>query len=87
MELREAVASGAPDQIEAELGDVLFAAVNVARFTGVRPELALRGTVDRFLSRFAHMEETLSRSGRAISDASFEELDALWEEAKAGSAS
>ncbi len=86
VELKEAIATGTPDEIHNELGDVLFATVNVAHRHGIRPELALRSTIDRFLTRFAYMEEALARAGRAMPHTSAEELDALWEEAKAGSA-
>jgi tetrapyrrole methylase family protein/MazG family protein len=65
-----------------ELGDILFAAVNLARHLRVDPEVALRGSVDRFMARFRHVEETFSSRNRSMSDATVEELDDAWENAK-----
>ena len=69
-------------QVEAELGDVLFSLVNVARFLKVNPEEALRKTTNRFMRRFAYVEERAEKDGRAIKDFSEAELDQWWEEAK-----
>lgn len=80
VELREAIASGNQDRIEAELGDLLFTAVNLARWTNVEPEEALRKMLNRFTRRFQTMERL---AGRELSDLSPEEWDALWERAKA----
>ncbi len=74
---------GAPDQLEDELGDVLFAVVNYARFLGLTPENALRRTVGKFTRRFRHVEGRLDASGRSASTATLEEMDRLWDEAKA----
>lgn len=82
-ELREAAASGDPDRTEAELGDALFALVNVARLWGVGAENALRRTVGTFSRRFAHVEAALAGAGRAPAEATLDEMDALWNEAKA----
>jgi MazG family protein len=82
-ELNEAIASKAPTaKLTDELGDILFVAVNLARHLGVDPEEALRGTNDKFTRRFAHVEDTVTKSGRALSDATLEEMDAAWDEAK-----
>jgi XTP/dITP diphosphohydrolase len=79
-ELRAAVASGDRDHAQAELGDVLFTLVNVARWAGVDPEEGLAGTNRRFLQRFARVEAALGGNlqGRGI-----RELEALWQQAKA----
>ena len=69
-------------QVEAELGDVLFSLVNVARFLKVNPEEALRKTTNRFMRRFAYVEQQAEKHGRAIKDYSEAELDQWWEEAK-----
>ena len=69
-------------QVEAELGDVLFSLVNVARFLKVNPEEALRKTTNRFMQRFAYVEQQAQQNGRAIKDYSEAELDQWWEEAK-----
>jgi MazG family protein len=84
-ELREAAAPGAADARRAaeEVGDLLFAAVNVARLVGADPESALKAANRKFRRRFAFIEEALSRGGRAPSDATLEEMEALWAEAKA----
>lgn len=65
-----------------ELGDLLFAAVNVARHLGLDAEVALRGANEKFESRFRHMEAAASSSGSELSAMTLEELDALWDAAK-----
>ncbi len=81
-ELREAAASGEASRVEAELGDVLFSVVNLSRFLKVQAEEALAGTIERFHKRFAHIERELAARGKTVGEASFEEMDALWDEAK-----
>jgi tetrapyrrole methylase family protein / MazG family protein len=81
-ELDRALASGDRDAIESELGDLLFAAANLARKVGVAPEEALRGTLARFVSRFHHIERELARRGVPHGGATLAEMDALWDEAK-----
>ena len=81
-ELREAADSGQTQRIQEELGDVLFALANLGRHLGVDAELGLRGTLDRFTQRFAHVEQAVeSRHGKTYR-ASLDELEALWQEAK-----
>ena len=65
-----------------ELGDLLFAVVNLSRKSGVDPERELRATMHRFRERFLHIEGRLAESGRTPSQSNLEEMDALWEEAK-----
>ncbi len=81
-ELDRAIAAGDPAQLEHELGDVLFAIANLARKLGVPPEEALRGAVARFVSRFGHVERELARRGVQHGEATLEQMDALWDEAK-----
>jgi tetrapyrrole methylase family protein / MazG family protein len=81
-ELLEARKEENPDRIADEVGDILFVAVNVARFLGVDPETALRRSNDKFDSRFRFVETSIKQQGRALKNASLEEMDALWEEAK-----
>ena len=69
--------------LAAEVGDLLFAIVNVARHLGVDPERELRRADRRFRERFRHLERRLAERGTTPSQASLEEMDALWEEAKA----
>ncbi len=82
-ELREAASGGVADRVEAELGDLLFSVVNLGRFLKVQAEEALEGALQRFHQRFAHIERALAERGQTVDQASFEEMDALWEEAKA----
>ncbi|KAF0136761.1 MAG: ATP diphosphatase [Xanthobacteraceae bacterium] len=82
-EIVEARRSGATQQdIAGEVGDLLFAAVNLARHLDVDPEDALRGTNAKFERRFAAIEAALALEGRGPAEASLEEMDALWNEAK-----
>ena len=79
-ELKAAVADGS--NIEEELGDLLFAAVNLSRFVGVDCEKALTAATDKFIGRFARVEELAAREGRAMETMTLAELDALWDQAK-----
>ncbi len=82
-ELRELAGAGAgPARLEEEFGDVLFALVNYARFVGVTPENALRTTIAKFSRRFRHVEARLAEAGRTTDEATLEEMDAWWDEAK-----
>jgi MazG family protein len=65
-----------------ELGDLLFAVVNLSRKLGVDPERELRATMHRFRERFLHIEHRLAERGRTPTQSTLEEMDALWEEAK-----
>jgi tetrapyrrole methylase family protein/MazG family protein len=69
--------------LAAEIGDLLFAAVNLARHLRVDPERELRAALHRFRDRFHHIERRLAERGKAPQSASLEEMDALWNEAKA----
>jgi MazG family protein len=84
-ELREfddARRDGDREEMQRELGDLLFATVNLARKLGLDAEQALRGATDRFGQRFAHVERTLAAEGRAVADAPPDEQERLWESAK-----
>ena len=81
-ELEETMVTRDQERMEAELGDLLFAIVNLGRFLSVNPEEALRKTISRFETRFSHIEETLHAKGVNLKDASIEEMEVLWEEAK-----
>lgn len=81
-ELRQARAEGEKEKISAELGDVLFAVVNVARFLEVPAEVALLSTVEKFRWRFSYIERKLRSLGLQFEDVSLEEMDKWWEEAK-----
>jgi tetrapyrrole methylase family protein/MazG family protein len=81
-ELRNAQSAQSSRQIEEELGDVLFAAVNLARFLKVDPEIALKRTNAKFSSRFREMERLAHASGRALADVPRNEMESLWDQAK-----
>ncbi len=68
--------------VEEELGDLLFSAVNVARFLKADPETSLHAATDKFISRFSLVEQAASQGGRRMEDMNLAELDKLWEEAK-----
>jgi len=70
--------------LEGELGDLLFAVANLARHTGVDPERALARTNAKFRRRFAHVERGVAASGRRLGEVPLDELEAFWQEAKAG---
>ncbi|MGE5592974.1 MAG: nucleoside triphosphate pyrophosphohydrolase [Betaproteobacteria bacterium] len=86
-ELEEAREAGDQARIAEEIGDVLFAFVNVARFLKVDPEIALGRTVDKFIARFKHIEARAGENNRRMEDMTLDEMDSLWEEAKRVSAS
>lgn len=81
-ELKEAVESGQKGKIVEELGDLIFSAVNAARFLGVDPEEALNLTSEKFIKRFSEIEKAALASGRRLEEMSLEEMDLLWEYAK-----
>ena len=83
-ELRIEIEAGTIDQarLTDELGDVLFAVANLARHCKVDPEAALRATNDKFERRFGYIERRLADQGRKPAEASLEEMEALWQEAK-----
>lgn len=81
-ELHEAYQTMDRDKMEDEMGDLLFAVVNVARFLKVQPELALTGTINKFIRRFEYIESKSREAGRELSSMTLMEMDALWDEAK-----
>jgi MazG family protein len=83
-ELRaELQAGGSPERLRDEMGDLLFAAVNLARHLDLDPEAALRQTNGKFERRFQAIERALAAEGRRPEDASLDELEALWQATKA----
>ncbi len=81
-ELKEAISSQNISNIKDEMGDVLFAQVNLARHLGVNAEEALRGTNQKFTRRFNYVEEQVLKAARHWDDFSLSELDAYWDAAK-----
>jgi MazG family protein len=81
-ELLEARDQNDSQKVMEEVGDLLFAVVNIARFLGIDPETALGRSNEKFNRRFRHVESSIKRQGRELKNASLAEMDALWEEAK-----
>lgn len=82
-EAMEAAESSDPDAMEGEFGDLLFAVINAARLHGVDPEAALSRTCSKFRRRFGYVEDMLIRQGRRFGELTLQDMDALWDEAKA----
>jgi uncharacterized protein YabN with tetrapyrrole methylase and pyrophosphatase domain len=68
--------------VEDEVGDLFFVLVNIARYLSVDPESALRKTNRKFRRRFSWLEEKLREQGRSLEEATLEEMEALWQQAK-----
>ena len=81
-ELREAVASGDKAHISAELGDLMFVCVNVARHLDIDPEMALRSTNQKFIRRFRYLYETMHSDGLDIHESDLETMEGYWQRAK-----
>lgn len=81
-EVGAALAAGEATHIAEEIGDLLFACVNLARFARVDPESALRSANQKFERRFRYIEQQLQVQGQSVNDATLAEMDALWQEAK-----
>ena len=81
-EVRLAMAEGRADHIAEEIGDLLFACVNVARLLKVDPELALGAATDKFMRRFVSMEQLILADGKTLSEMSLDEMDVYWDRIK-----
>ncbi|MFW5992062.1 MAG: nucleoside triphosphate pyrophosphohydrolase [Halanaerobiaceae bacterium] len=81
-EIEEAINRGSKEEAGHELGDLLFAAVNLARFLKSNPELELLRTINKFKKRFNYIESRVREKGKNIEKVSLQELDDYWEEAK-----
>ena len=81
-EIDEIEATETPEELEDELGDLLFALVNYCRFRKVSAEDALRSTTNKFVTRFQYIESQLAAKGVKPSDATLDEMEALWQAAK-----
>ncbi|KAA0694468.1 nucleoside triphosphate pyrophosphohydrolase [Neorhizobium sp. P12A] len=82
-ELRVALRDGEKDKVADELGDLIFAVVNIGRHIKADPEQALRGTNTKFRRRFGHIETTLEAEGETLEGASLERMEEIWQAAKA----
>ena len=81
-ELLEAYRNGDQVNMQEEIGDLLFAVVNAARFLKVDPEEALNFTSDKFIRRFGYVEEQAIKAGTRPEEMTLEEMDKLWDDAK-----
>ena len=81
-ELQVELEAGDSEKAEAELGDLLFSIINVARMYKIHPDNALEKTNRKFMRRFNYVEEKAIEQGKNLKDMTLEEMDALWNEAK-----
>lgn len=81
-ELEEAIQKKKKEEISDEIGDVLFSLANLSRHFDVNPEIALRKANKKFIRRFRFIEDMLKQKGKELREASLEEMDRIWEEAK-----
>lgn len=81
-EVIEVYNTGNKSIIEEEIGDLLFAVVNVARFLKIQPELALKTTIEKFIKRFNYIEESALQNGKKLDKMTLQEMDKLWNQAK-----
>lgn len=81
-ELQQAIKQQNSNEIQAELGDCLFSLINVGRKLGVNNEIALLGTIDKFRTRFAYIENQAQLQNKSVEQLSLMEMDRLWEQAK-----
>jgi uncharacterized protein YabN with tetrapyrrole methylase and pyrophosphatase domain len=80
--LRQAREGASREEVEHEIGDILFVVVNIARFAQADPEQALRKSNAKFRRRFAYVERTLLQCGKQLADSNLNEMEQLWQEAK-----
>ncbi len=81
-ELKEVYNTGNSDKIREEMGDLIFACVNVARFLEVEPELAVNDAVKKFIRRFDFVETEAAKSDKNLQEMNLQEMDILWEQSK-----
>jgi ATP diphosphatase len=81
-EIEAALDNDDKSELEGETGDLLFAVVNLARHVGADPDMALRASNTKFERRFAYIERALQARGQTLEEATLDEMDALWNEAK-----
>jgi len=83
LELKDVYKSKNVERITDEMGDAFFSLVNLSRFLKIQPELALTGTINKFIQRFEFVEQESIKMGRKLEDMELYEMDELWEKAKA----
>jgi uncharacterized protein YabN with tetrapyrrole methylase and pyrophosphatase domain len=79
-------ALGDPEKVEEEIGDLIFAVVNLARKVKVDGEVALQRATDKFIARFRQVETLAQQDGQKLENMSLAEIDAIWDRVKAGAA-
>ncbi len=82
MEFRAAFKSKEKGELKDEIGDIIFSLVNLSRFVEVSADEALRSSIKKFTDRFSYIEEKLKEQGKNLPEATFEEMDHLWNESK-----
>ncbi len=82
LEFKQALAQASPAELREEFGDILFVMTNIARKLDIDPEAALNGCNDKFRSRFGYIEQALRNKGQSLDQASLDDMEALWIEAK-----
>ncbi len=81
-EFKEAFLNGDDQHLQSELGDILFVLVNLSRFKKLNAEEALRQTNNKFIQRFQHIEKEVAKRGKELKDATLEEMEQYWQDAK-----
>ena len=81
-EVKDAIYKNQKEEIIMELGDLMFAVVNLSRFYNIDPENALKKSTDKFINRFNQIEKQLSKNGSSIENSDLETMDKIWEEIK-----
>jgi uncharacterized protein YabN with tetrapyrrole methylase and pyrophosphatase domain len=81
-ETKEAIRSRKEDRIEDEIGDLLFAVVNLARKSKIDAETALQSATDKFVARFNRLEDELKTRGKKLGEVELAEMDAIWNQIK-----
>ena len=81
-EIREAVASGDMHEVQDELGDLFFMLINLSRHLGLSPQQALHACNEKFVRRLRYVESELHKQGKTMRQASLDEMEALWQQAK-----
>jgi XTP/dITP diphosphohydrolase len=82
MELERAILDKSNEEIENEIGDLIFSVINLARFQKINAEDALRKTINKFISRFQYIETRLAQQNKSVYNSTLEEMDKLWEKSK-----
>ena len=81
-EIKDVYKGGEMSRIQEEVGDLIFATVNIARLLDIDPEFAVNYTIDKFIKRFQFIEESGIQKGLDMKSMTLDEMDVLWEEAK-----